>query len=126
MIRNPNGTLGQCVDIAFRHLDYRSYIWRCETDGKLDEKAFRKLEDESAGFEGKRNLWRFPEEVLNDDTKSGIENYEIADFLNSVRAGKADLESAVEVFRAQVMVCGIAESVRTGKPFHFTPEMFEV
>ena len=125
-IRNPKGMLGECVDIANRHLDYRPYIWRCETDGELDEEAFKKLEEESACFEGKRNLWKFPEEVLNLDDKSGIENYEISDFLDMVRSGKTDLESAKEVYRAQVMVCGIAESVRTGKPFYFKPEMFEV
>ena len=125
-IRNPKGILGQCVDIAFRHLDYRSYIWRCETGGELDEEAFKKLEEESTGFEGKRNLWQFPKEVLNEDAKEGGKNYAISDFLDMVRTGKKDLESVKEVFRAQVMVCGIAESVRTGKPFHFTPEMFEL
>ena len=127
-IRNPNGILGECFDaVGVNWKDERSYIWRYETpDGDLDKEAFERFERMGADFEGKRNLWRFPEEVLNEDAKAGIENYVVSDFLNMVRTGKKDMESVKDVFCAQVMVCGIAESVRTGKPFHFTPEMFEL
>ena len=95
-------------------------------ENAFDKKAFERFERRGADFEGKRNLWRFPEEVLNEDAKARIKNYVVSDFLNMVRTGKKDMESVKDVFCAQVMVCGIAESVRTGKPFHFTPEMFEL
>lgn len=127
-IRNPEGILGECVDtIGVNWKDERSYIWRFEDpDGNFNQKAFDEFEKKGEKFEGKRDLWKFPKEILNDDPKAGFENCELTDFLEMVRTGRTDLESVKEVYRAQVMVCGIAESVRTGKPFHFTPEMFEI
>ena len=116
-IRKPLGVLGKGIDIAGRHLSSRSIGWRCET-----EEEYRELAAKTADFKGERNLWRFPKSLIDYTSENRV--WGLEDFFLQVSSLCKNCDSAIEVYRAQVMVYGVEQSLKTGKPFYFTPDMF--
>ncbi|MBO7654110.1 MAG: Gfo/Idh/MocA family oxidoreductase [Kiritimatiellae bacterium] len=121
------GILGKQIDMSYvDYMDLRSIIqWESNLPEAEKKREEEKLEEEYRQYAGEDNVWQLPDSIIN-TRKDGAYSLRMRETLLSFfrKTDTPDTAFAEKAFIAQVIIDGVEQALKTGKPFTFSPEMF--
>ena len=124
------GILGKQIDMSsIDYFDLHSILyWESDLPEAEKNRKLEELDAEYRQYAGEDNIWGLPEHLINTDQK--IHNFKLLMlemFLSFFRKTDVpDTAFAEKAFFAQVIIDGVEQALLTGKPFDFSPKMFEI